>query len=98
MDNLIYIDIPLMINICRSSKPKAVSAYKVNWYCFLALYDNIYYLDDYLQVAYYCCWSESSQTCLMLDGRRRWLQCFVFAGYNWNPLHNIIVSRCIVRL
>ena len=30
----------------------------------LALCDDIYYLDHaYLQVAYYCCWSESSQTC-----------------------------------
>ena len=52
-----------MINLYRSAKPKTVSAYKVNWYCFLALYDNIYYLDDYLLVAYCRCWSESSQTC-----------------------------------
>ena len=63
MDNFNYIDIPSMLNIHRSAKPKAVSAYNVNWYCFLALCDNIYYLDDYLQVAYCCCWSESSQTC-----------------------------------
>ena len=27
------------------------------------LNDNIYYLDDYVQVAYYCCWNQSSQTC-----------------------------------
>ena len=53
MGNFNYIDIPLMINIHRSAKPKAISDYKVNWYCFLALYDNIYHLDDYLQVAYY---------------------------------------------
>ena len=63
MDNFNYIYIPLMINIYPPAKPKAVSAYKVNWYCFLALCDNIYYLDDYLQIAYYCCWSESLQTC-----------------------------------
>ena len=63
MDNFNYIDTPLIINIYRSAKPKAVSAYKVNWYCILSLCDNIYYLDGYLQVSYYCCWSESSQTC-----------------------------------
>ena len=31
MDNFNYIDIPLMINICRSAKPTAVSAYKLKW-------------------------------------------------------------------
>ena len=30
MDNFNYIDIPLMINIYRSAKLKALSAYKVN--------------------------------------------------------------------
>ena len=34
MDIFIYIDIPSMINIYRSAKPEAVSAYKENWYCF----------------------------------------------------------------